>query len=234
MSLLNVQHIDTGYSKKQVLFDINFEVEEKQTLLIIGSNGSGKSTLLKAIFGILPLWNGEIRFNGELLHNSTFKTQTSKLVSKGLMYVPQKNELFENMTVEQNLSIALIHLNDKKESQKRIKNVFSQLKILENLRSRVANRLSGGERKLLSIGMVLANKPKLLLCDEPLAGLGGGNIAMVLNNLQEIKATGTTLIIIEHKIREMLNVADKVVGLKLGRTNTETLADIETIKSFMI
>lgn len=234
MSLLEVQHINTGYGKKQVLFDINLTVEEGETVLLIGSNGSGKSTLFKAIYGLVPIWNnqeqGNILFNG----NKVTDKPSHRLINDGLMYIPQKNELFEDMTVEQNLEMALLHLNDKKETKKRVDNVFAQIHLLEDKRKQIAFKLSGGERKLLSLGMVLANRPKLVLYDEPLAGLSGNNVSMVLKWLQAIKEKGTVLVIIEHRIKELMAFSDKVVGLKLGQRNTESLDNIERIKSFMI
>ena len=234
MSLLEVQHINTGYGKKQVRFDVNLLVEEGETVLLIGSNGSGKSTLFKAMYGIVPIWNNQVQ--GKILFNGNEVTNKPShcLINKGLMYIPQKNELFEDMTVEQNLEMALLHLNNKQESKKRIEEVFAQIDILQSKRKQIASKLSGGERKLLSLGMVLANRPKAVLYDEPLAGLSGNNVSVVLNWLKTIKENGTTLIVIEHRIKELLSLADNIIGLKLGRKNAKTLDNIENIKSFMV
>ena len=234
MSLLSVKHINTGYGKKQVLFNVNLTVEEGETVLLIGSNGSGKSTLFKAIYGTVPVWNsseqGKVNFRGDDIANE----KSHNLIRKGIMYVPQKNELFEDMTVVQNLEMSLLHLNVKKESIKRVEKVFAQIDILASKRKQITSKLSGGERKLLSLGMVLANRPKMVLYDEPLAGLSGNNVSLVLKWLKTIKENGTTLVIIEHRIKELIDMADKVVGLKLGRRNTETLDNLERIKSFMV
>jgi branched-chain amino acid transport system ATP-binding protein len=234
MRLLEVQHINTGYGKKQVLFDVCLTVEEGETVLLIGSNGSGKSTLFKAIYGIVPIWNSAE--NGKVLLNGVDVTNTKShsLIQRGIMYVPQKNELFEDMTIEQNLEMSLLHLNNRKETNKRVQEVFAQIDILANDKKQVASQLSGGERKLLSLGMVLTNRPKLVLYDEPLAGLSGNNVSMVLKWLQAIKENGTTLVIIEHRIKELMTFADKVVGLKLGQRNTDALENIDRIKSFII
>ena len=234
MSLLELHHINTGYGKKQVLFDVNLTVEKGETVLLIGSNGSGKSTLFKAIYGIIPIWNhqkrGEVLFNGDRVADKP----SHCLINDGLMYIPQKNELFEDMTVEQNLEMALLHLPDKKQRGKRVEEVFAQMDILDSIKKRLASKLSGGERKLLILGMVLANRPKMVLYDEPLAGLSGNNISVVLNWLKAIKRSETTLVIIEHRIKELMIIADKVVGLKLGRRINENLDSLENIKSFML
>ena len=112
--------------------------------------------------------------------------------------------------------------------------VFGDMSILQDKRRQVVSKLSGGERKLLSLGMALMNKPKLLLYDEPLAGLSSNNIKVVLNWLKIIKESGTTLVIIEHRIKELMDLADRIVGLKLGKRNAESLGNLENIKTFMI
>lgn len=236
MSLLTLHNISTGYDKKQVLFDVSLDIIEGETLLIIGSNGSGKSTLFKAIYEQLPLWQGEI--------NSTHNTKNSKLktlpiangikLAAGIMYIPQKNELFDDMTVLDNIKMSVLHLNNKQEATKRIDQVLEQIPELKHKLKQNADRLSGGERKLVSFAMVLANKPKLLLYDEPLAGLSGNNVTVVLDWLQKLKQNGTTLVIIEHRIKELLTFADRIIGLKLGKLHPETFKNLEDVKTFIV
>lgn len=235
MSLLSIQNINTGYDKKQVLFDISLEVEKGETILLIGANGSGKSTLLKAIYGILPLWEdekgiGKIIYEGEDITNIS----SNELIKKGLMYIPQKNELFEDMTVSENLKMSTLFLNNSAETKKRLEYVFEKISILGVKQKQIVNRLSGGERKQLSLGMILMNRPKLLLYDEPLAGLSGKNIKETIHQLSLIKGAGTTLIIVEHRIKELISFADKVIGLKLGYLQKDNLNDLENIKMFLV
>lgn len=234
MSLLNVQHISTGYDKKQVLFDVSLEIKENENILLVGSNGSGKSTLFKAIYGLLDIWEGSVEFENEMLHTPKLKTQSSKLISTGLMYIPQKNELYEDLSVAENLKFSLLHLNDKAKAQNRLEDVFTKLPVLKEKYRQTADRLSGGERKMLSLGMMLANKPKLLLYDEPLAGLSGQNVEFMVYWLNYLKQNGTTLVLIEHRIKELINLSDKIIGLKLGTLTTENLNDLETIKQFLV
>ena len=235
MSLLSIQNINTGYDKKQVLFDISLEVEKGETILLIGANGSGKSTLLKAIYGILPLWKDE-KGRGKIIYEGEDITNISshELIKKGLMYIPQKNELFEDMTVEENLKMSTLFLNNSAETKKRLEYVFEKIHILEIKQKQIVNRLSGGERKKLSLGMILMNRPKLLLYDEPLAGLSGKNIKETIDQLTLIKEAGTTLIIVEHRIKELISFADMVIGLKLGYLQKEDLTDLENIKMFLV
>ncbi len=235
-NVLNIQNVSTGYGKKQVLFDVSLQVKQGDTVLLVGSNGSGKSTLLKAVFGIIPLWSGEICFNGQTLHHAEqkLKTQYSKLITKGLMYIPQKDELFEDMTVLENLEISILHLSNKQEQKQQLTNILEQMPILKSKSQQLANRLSGGERKMVSLAMALLNKPKLLLFDEPFAGLSEENINTVLESLQNIKQNGTAIVIIEHRVNKLLSFVNRVIGIKLGRLHANNLETLDNIKRFLI
>lgn len=232
MSILSVEHINTGYDKKQVLFDINFDIKQGECVLLVGSNGSGKSTLFKAIYRCLDLFgkSGEIIFNDE----DITKLTTQQLIKKGIVYIPQKDELFEDLTVLENLELSILHLNNKKDSKERIETVLEQIPTLRQKLKQEVNNLSGGERKLLSLAMALLNKPKVLLYDEPLSGLSNKNINSLIVYLKEIKEQGTTLVLVEHRIKELLPLTDRVIGLKLGQQNKQVLNTIEEIKTFLV
>jgi branched-chain amino acid transport system ATP-binding protein len=232
MSILSVEHINTGYDKKQVLFDINFNIKQGECVLLVGSNGSGKSTLFKAIYRNLDLWdkNGKIIYNDE----DITKLTTHELIKKGIVYIPQRDELFEDLTVLENLELCILHLNDKKDTKERIKTVLDQIPILKQILKQDINNLSGGERKLLSLAMALLNKPKLLLYDEPLSGLSNENIESFIIYLKEIKEQGNTIIFVEHRIIELLQIADRIIGIKLGRINSKELKSLDDIKEIMI
>ena len=237
MSLLQIDNIQTGYGNKQVLFDLSLTVERGETVLLAGSNGSGKSTLLKAIYGLLPLWAGNIYYEGELIQTADTDRKIANrhpLISRGLVYSPQKNELFSDMTVAENLTMSLLHLNDRHEMQSRIEQLMTDIPLLKERYRQTTGKLSGGEAKLLTLGMALVNRPKVLLYDEPLAGLSGNNIDIMLHYLSMLKEKQVTLVIVEHKLKELFDYADKVVGLKLGRLHTEHLDTLENIKTFMI
>lgn len=212
--MLKVENISTGYGKKQVLFDVSFEVKQGEIVLLAGSNGSGKSTLLKAIFGLLPQWkDGQIFFDGE---NITGKP-TATLLKKGLLYIPQKNNLFEDLTVKENLEMVGLTL-DKRTLQKRIENALSIYKALVPHLNRTPMKLSGGECQLLTLVMASLHQPKVILIDEPFTGLSPVNVRFISENLINLnRETGTALIIVEHRVKEVLKIADKIVALKLGR-----------------
>ncbi|MBK8245302.1 MAG: ATP-binding cassette domain-containing protein [Saprospiraceae bacterium] len=217
--MLKVENITTGYGKKQVLFDVSFEVKQGEIVLIAGSNGSGKSTLLKAIYGMLPQWNnGQIIFDGD---NITGKP-TSALLKKGILYIPQKNNLFEDLTVKENLEMAGLTLNQQI-LQQRIENALSIFITLEPHLHRTPMKLSGGERQLLTLAMAILHEPKMILVDEPFTGLSPQNITFVSENLRELNhANGITLLIVEHRVKECVPIANRIIGLKLGKVFRES------------
>lgn len=234
MSILKINNLSTGYGKKQVLFDVSLDIKKGQTVLLVGSNGSGKSTLLKTIYGLIDVWDGSIEYDGELLQSRVQRVPTHKLIQKGIMYIPQKDALFEDMTVEENLHASLLHTGNKKSIEQTFHQVMGQMPMLQERRKQLVNRLSGGERKQLSLAMVVANTPKLLLLDEPLAGVSNENVSAVLGWLDKIRQNDVTILVIEHRIQEFFEFADTVVGLKLGQLHTDKLDTINNIKSFMI
>ena len=234
MSLLSISNISTGYGNKQVLFDVSLDVAKGDTVLLIGSNGSGKSTLLKLVYGLLDVWNGTVEYDSGMLHSTSKKTSTHKLIDMGIQYIPQKNELFDDASVLENLQFSLLHLNNRKESARRIDEVMTQMPILQERRKQTAGRLSGGERKMLTLGMVLVNHPKLLLYDEPLAGLNEDNIPTMLDMLGKIRDAGTTMIVVEHHVREMITVANTIYGIRLGHVLNNSLTTIEEMKKNML
>lgn len=216
--MLKLENISTGYGKKQVLFDVSFEVKQGEIVLLAGSNGGGKSTLLKAIYGMLPQWsNGQIIFDGE---NITGKP-TAALLKKGLLYIPQKNNLFEDLTVKENLEMAGLTL-DKKVLNQQIENTLSIYTSLLPHLNRTPMKLSGGERQLLTLAMANLHRPKMILVDEPLTGLSSKNLILLTENLKKLQdITDTTLLIVEHRVKECLTISNRVIGLKLGKVFSE-------------
>ena len=222
MNILKINGINSGYGKKQVLFDVSLDLSKGETLLIIGSNGSGKSTLLKVVFGILKPWDSETK----IFFNSIDITSLNpdKRVKKGMVYIPQKNELFEELTVIDNLEISGMHTLKRTELKSRIHMVTNHLPDLEKILRRKCSNLSGGERKQVSFGMALMNKPILLILDEPLAGISPSKVNDILFHIIEMKKMGISFLIVEHRVRDIMQIADRIVGLKLGKAvENETL-----------
>ena len=211
--MLKVEHITTGYGKKQVLTDVSFEVEKGEIVLLVGGNGSGKSTVLKTIYGLLKTWTpeGKIIFDGE----DITALPTAKMLRKGIAYMPQKQNVFEDFTVEENL-LTSASIYSAVEAKERIKRVYETLPLLETLRKRTPFNLSGGEKQILAFGNMLVHKPKLVLLDEPFAGVDTTNSELLLSCIADLKNENITFIIVEHKKYIIENQINKIIELVLG------------------
>jgi branched-chain amino acid transport system ATP-binding protein len=210
--MLEVKNISSGYGKKQVLDDVSFTVGDNEIVLLTGGNGSGKSTVLKCIYGLLKIWNkdGKIIFNGKEISG----LHTSEMVKQGIVYIPQKNNYFESLTIEENLSVSG-SIYSKVEIKQRMEDVY-KLPDLYDYRKRTPFNLSGGERQLLALGIGLMHKPKLILFDEPLAGLDETNTKVMIGELLKLKEEKISMLIVEHK--ETINsFSDKKLKMYLGK-----------------
>ena len=192
--MLEIKNISSGYGKKQILYDVSLQINKGEVVLLTGGNGSGKTTLLKCIYNLLPLWSGEIWFEGKRIDG----LKPSELIKKGIVYIPQKDFCFENLTVEENLQISgnILKKNTLKE---RIDGIYA-LTELERLKKRKPFYLSGGEKKLLAFGMGLIHKPKLLLFDEPFAGVDTKSTKMLFELFKKaVIHPDNGVVIVEHK-----------------------------------
>lgn len=212
--MLKIKNISSGYGKKQVLFDVSMTVEAGEVVLLTGGNGSGKSTLLKCIYNLLPLWSGSIEFEGQ----DTSNKKPSDLIHNGIVYIPQKDFYFENLTVLENLQISG-NMYPKNFLKERIDEVF-ELTRLSKFKKRKPFDLSGGERKILAFGMGLIHKPKLLLFDEPFAGVDAKNSVIILKLFNEIIINkDNKVIIVEHK-DDTRQLYTSKIKMELGKTKT--------------
>jgi branched-chain amino acid transport system ATP-binding protein len=212
--MLEVKNISTGYNKKQVLFDVSFTVGNNEVVVLTGGNGSGKSTVLKCIYGLLPKWNknAAIIFDGEDLTSLS----TSEMIKKGIVYIPQKNNYFESLTIQENLIICgSTGYYTNEQICQRIDEVY-QLPSLKNFRNRTPFNLSAGERQLLALGNALMHKPRLLLFDEPYSGLDELNAQIISNELLKLKQQNISMLIVEHK-ETQIQFVDKKLKMYLGK-----------------
>jgi branched-chain amino acid transport system ATP-binding protein len=211
--MLKVEHITTGYGKKQVLTDVSFEVGQGEIVLLTGGNGSGKSTVLKTVYGLLKTWTpeGKIFFDGE----DITALPTAEMLRKGIAYMPQKKNVFEDFTVEENL-LTSASIYATANAKERIKKVYETLPLLNTLQKRTPFHLSGGERQVLAFGNMLVHKPKLMLLDEPFAGVDAKNSEILVNCIADLKKEDITFIIVEHKVYLFENKIDKIIKLELG------------------
>jgi ABC-type branched-subunit amino acid transport system ATPase component len=225
MALLKLENINSGYGKRQVLYDVTFAIDSGGIALLIGANGSGKSTVLKTIYGLLhstsqKLESQQYRSEGKIMFagHDVSHLAPSKLLSLGLMYVPQREYCFDNLTVKENMEVSGRALVDRTEFSERSNQVFELLPSLAKIPKAVAGRLSGGERQILALAMVLLHRPKLLMLDEPLSGLSPKSIEEVSTTLQKLnKLSEITFLIVEQNVRDAIKIASWVIGLRMGR-----------------
>ena len=193
---------------------MSLEVNSGEFVLLTGGNGSGKSTLLKSVYGMLPDNNfqkGKVTFAGK----NIVSTPSYRLIKEGLVYVPQKNNTFENLTVKETLEVAANILPNAIKKD-RIEEVFCYLPQLAALESSTPFNMSGGEKQILALGMALLHKPKMILLDEPGTGLSSVNFRKKIEMLTTLNKNGITFLIVEHRTREFEGLVDRAYQLTLG------------------
>ena len=211
--MLEIENVSAGYGLIQILWDVSFNIEEKEIVSIIGPNGAGKTTLVKTIMGLLPAKSGTIKFKGERIEN----LPPYEIVKKKISLIPEGRDIFPKLTVEENILLGAYILKDKqqvKESQERIYQIFP---ILQKKEKVLAQTLSGGEQQMLVIGRSLMSNPKLLILDEPSLGLAPIIVAKVLDTLRQINEEGVAILLVEQNIRDSLNIADRAYVLEEGK-----------------
>ncbi|MGD0209181.1 MAG: ABC transporter ATP-binding protein [Verrucomicrobiota bacterium] len=204
------------YGKKQIINDVSLKVEQGQIVALIGHNGAGKSTLLKAIFGMIPIWQGRVLLDGVVKPKPTPR----EMLHSGVAYVPQGNRVFTDLTVQENLEMGGITLSKKELLKEGIERVFTLFPALKPRLKQRAGTLSGGEKQMLALANALILSPKLLLLDEPSLGLAPPLVSEALGRIQQInRDSGVTVLIVEQKVREVLKIAHRVYVLRTGRVS---------------
>lgn len=214
--LIIVEGLRAGYTKEvEILRGIDVELDAGELVTIIGPNGAGKSTLIKSIFGLVPPSQGSVLLNGENVAGSKAHT----MVAKGVGYVPQVRNIFQSLTVDENLSMGA-YLNRSRASEQREK-LYDWFPLLRERRSTRAGKLSGGQRQLVAIGRALMADPKILLLDEPSAGLSPSNVDDIFQRIREINDRGVSILMVEQNARRALSLSDRGYVLDQG-TNAYT------------
>ena len=205
---LEIQHLDAGYDRSQVLFDVSVSVPWRGGVAVLGRNGAGKTTLMKTIVGELATMNGEVFFDGR----DITRDQTEERVRKGIGYVPQEHAVFSRLSVRENLAIGSL-FNRNRSATDRVLSIFPKL---GQRLDQPAGTLSGGERRMLAIGRAVLGDPRLLLLDEPTEGVWVGVIEEITERLVEL-AGEIAVVIVEQHLDLALHVARYAYVLDRGR-----------------
>jgi len=210
-SILECNGLAAGYVKGlNILQGIDLVVNESEIVSIIGPNGAGKSTLLKAIMGLIKISGGRFYLNG----NEKTNLPTHKIAIEGVGYVPQVANVFPSLTIQENLEIGSWTLNKKKD---KISDIFKQFPMLEERKKDKAGNLSGGQRQILALARALVTSPKILLLDEPSAGLSPVAINDVFQTIKEINLSGVAILLVEQNAKRALKFSNRGYVLDQGR-----------------
>ena len=229
---ISVQSLSKRFGDHQALDRVSFEVPKGAVVGLIGPNGAGKSTAMKAVFGMLDLREGSVTLDGE---DITSLSPQDRVV-KGMGFVPQTSNIFPSLTVEENLEMgAFIRTDDFSDTMAQIYDLFP---ILKDKRSQAAGELSGGQRQQVAVGRALMTKPKLLMLDEPTAGVSPIVMDELFDRIIDVARTGIPILMVEQNARQALEIADKGYVLVQGAnahtgSGKELLANPEVRQSFL-
>ena len=232
--MLNVQNINAGYGKFQALFNVSLDVRAGEAVAVIGPNGAGKSTLMRVISGMIPAASGKV----EMEQKSVLDAPEHEIVGMGIAHVPENRRLFPRMTVEDNLRMGCFLPQFRKRFEERRAFVYELFPRMEERRHQMAGTMSGGEQQMCAIGRALMSDPKILLMDEPSAGLAPVVVHQVFDLIEKIRSDGLTVLIVEQNVKQVLRVVDRAYILESGKlhsegTSDELLQSKEIQKSFM-
>ena len=232
MYLLSGQNITCGYNSIDIVFNCNIGVNKGEIASIVGPNGAGKSTVMKSLFGLIGIRKGKVLLDGEDITNMP----PQERVLKGMGFVPQTNNIFPSLSVQENLEMgAFIENSDPNNMLDYIYGIFP---ILHDKKRQQAGELSGGQRQQVAVGRALMTNPKVLMLDEPSAGVSPIVMEGIFNKIQEIAKQGTAILMVEQNAKQALEISDLGFVLNQGRnlfTNTgkSLLDNKEVRKSFL-
>jgi ABC-type branched-subunit amino acid transport system ATPase component len=215
MSLLEVKNVVSGYGSMEILHGVSLHIDEGEIVSIIGPNGAGKSTLMKTVFSLLRAWQGEIVFAGQ----DTTHLSPEQIVRYGMGYVPQADNIFPSLTVQENLEMGAFIRND--DYSTRLDEIYDMFPALKDRRNSQTGKLSGGMRQMVALGRALMLDPRMLLLDEPSAGLAPKVVEMIFERVRAINQQGVTCMIVEQNARQALQSSHRGYVLVDGQNRLD-------------
>jgi branched-chain amino acid transport system ATP-binding protein len=219
--MLEVHNISAGYGSFRALFGVSIEVRAGEAVGVIGPNGAGKTTLLRVISKIIAPESGQVMMQGQDLR----RVAAHRVVEMGIAHVPEHRRLFPRLTVEENLRMGAFHPEARRRFAERLDFVYDLFPRMKERRDQLAGTMSGGEQQMCAIGRALMSGPKLLLMDEPSAGLAPVIVQQVFDLVRRIRAEGYTVLIVEQNIQQVLQVVDRAYLLEVGTIKQSGNAD---------
>ena len=211
--MLDVANVRAGYGAINVLWDVSLRFDAGRLTTIIGPNGAGKTTLLRALLGLVPVSQGEIRLAGQRLDG----TPTWRMADAGIAMVPEGRMIFRDMTVEENLVMGAFARAHRAHVKPRLDAAYAMFPRLAERRRQLAGSLSGGEAQMVAMARALMSDPRILIVDEPSLGLAPIVVAELFNILARLKAEGRTIVLVEQNTAQAVGVADHVYLMQGGR-----------------
>ncbi len=213
-NIIETKGLNAGYGPIHVLYDLDFEAPDEAVTVIVGPNGVGKTTLLKAIMGLVTIYSGKIYYQGK----DITKMPPHERTRIGIGYMPQVGNIFSRLTVWENLKMAAYTVRDQSKIEEKMEMIFTLFPKLKGFLHRKAGTLSGGERQMLAESMVLIRDPKVMLVDEPTAGLMPKLVTEVMKKFKEMaELTGLPVVLVEQRARRALQVGDYAYMMRHGR-----------------
>lgn len=217
MAMLEVKDLQVYYGMIQAIKGISFEVNQGEVIALIGANGAGKTTILHTVTGLIAPKAGNIIFEGQ----DITKIPAHKIVSMGMAHVPEGRRVFAQLSVYDNLKMGAYTRKDKNEIEESLEMVYKRFPRLEERKNQMAGTLSGGEQQMLAMGRALMSKPKIILMDEPSMGLSPIFVNEIFDIIQEVSASGTTVLLVEQNAKKALSIADRAYVLETGNIALE-------------